>query len=170
VIDSSGSPLTSVAHGSYAAINGVLGVTSDAFDNNGVFLRNRGMRLRDVKDGLSTTLFVGERSTDMSSVTWTGAVLGGIVPAQRYPDPADRLANAEAAAALVLSHGSRSHIPDDDLVFDADATASFHPGTVNFLFGDGSVHGISSTIDGQVYESLLTRAGGEVISDSDYSP
>ncbi len=66
-----------------------------------------------------------------------------------------------AAAALVLSHGSRAHIPNDQLVFDADAVSSYHTGGVNFLFGDGSVHNISNAIDGSVYEGLLTRAGGE---------
>ena len=168
VNDANGNSLVSVAYSSYAAMNGVLGVTSDAFDNNGVFIRNRKMRLTDIKDGLSKTLFVGERATNMSSMTWTGAVLGGVVPAQRYPNPADQLANAEAAAALVLSHGSRDHIPNDDLVFDADATSSYHPGVVNFLFCDGSVHIIGSDIDGVVYEALLTRAGGETIDG--YSP
>ncbi len=168
VVDANGNPLVDVAYSSYAAMNGVLGVTSDAFDNNGVFLRNGKMRLSNITDGLSTTLFVGERATNMSSVTWTGAVLGGVVPAQRYPNPADQLANAEAAAALVLSHGSRDHIPNDALVFDADATSSYHTGIVNFLFGDGSVHVISNGIDGIVYEALLTSAGGEVIGN--YSP
>ena len=86
-----------------------------------------------------------------------------MVPAQRYPDPADQLANAKAASALVLSHGSRAHISNDQLVFDADATSSYHPGGVNFLFGDGSVHLISNGINGQVYEALLTRAGNEPI-------
>jgi hypothetical protein len=103
----------------------------------------------------------------MSSVTWTGAVTGGVVPAQRYPDAASQLANAELASALVLSHGSRSHIPNDQLVFDADATSSYHMGGVNFLAGDGSVHMISNAINGLVYEALLTRAGGEAVS-SDY--
>jgi prepilin-type processing-associated H-X9-DG protein len=102
----------------------------------------------------------------MASTTWTGAVTNGVVPAQRYPNPADQLANAEGPPALVLSHGSRDHIPNDQLVFDADATASFHIGGVNFLFGDGSVHFISNTINGTVYEALLTRAGGEVVDGS----
>jgi prepilin-type processing-associated H-X9-DG protein len=168
VIDAGGNPLVDVALGNYVAMNGVLGVTSDAFDNNGAFLRDRTFRIADFTDGLSNTLFIGERGTNMSSTTWAGAVLHGIVPAQRYPDLADQLANAEAAAALVLAHGSRSHIPNDQLVFDADATTSFHPGGVNFLFGDGSVHMISNSIDGLVYEALLTRAGGEVISGGDY--
>jgi prepilin-type N-terminal cleavage/methylation domain-containing protein/prepilin-type processing-associated H-X9-DG protein len=168
VVDGNGNPICDVARGSYVAINGVLGVSGDAFDNNGAFLRNRTMRIADITDGLSNTLFIGERCTNMSSTTWTGAVTNGIVPAQRYPDPADQLANAEAASALVLSHGSKDHLPNNPLVFDADATASFHISGVNFLFGDGSVHSITNTISGSVYEALLTRAGGEPVSGDDY--
>jgi prepilin-type processing-associated H-X9-DG protein len=168
VVDANGNPLVDVARGNYTAMNGVLGVSSDAWDNNGAFLRNRRFRIADITDGLSNTLFVGERCTNMASTTWTGAVTGGVVPAQRYPDPASQLANAELASALVLSHGSKAHIPNDTLVFDADATASFHPGGVNFLFGDGSVHSISNTINGAVYEALLTRAGGEPVGGDDY--
>jgi prepilin-type N-terminal cleavage/methylation domain-containing protein/prepilin-type processing-associated H-X9-DG protein len=169
VVDASGNPVCDVARANYTAMNGVLGVTSDAWDNNGAFLRNSRFRTpADFPDGLSTTLFVGERCTNMASTTWAGAVPGGVVPAQRYPDPASQLANAEGAPALVLSHGSQSHIPNDQLVFDADATASFHPLGVNFLFGDGSVRFITNTINGQVYEALLTRAGGEAVDGGAY--
>jgi prepilin-type N-terminal cleavage/methylation domain-containing protein/prepilin-type processing-associated H-X9-DG protein len=168
VVDANGNPICNVGRSSYTAMNGVLGVTGDAFDNNGVFLRNRRIRFADIIDGLSNTLFVGERASNMSRATWTGGVTGAVVPAQRYPDPADQLANAEACAALVLSHGSRSHIPNDQLVFDADAVSSYHTAGVNFLFGDGSVHSISNGIDGLMYEALLTRAGGEVAVGDDY--
>jgi prepilin-type processing-associated H-X9-DG protein len=168
VVDANGNPLVDVARGSYVAMNGVLGVSSDAFDNNGAFLRNSQMRFADITDGLSNTLFVGERCTSMSSTTWVGAVTGGVVPAVRYPDPASQLANAELAPALVLAHGSRTHIPNDQLVFDADATASFHLKGVNFLFGDGSVHSIGTTIDPVIYEGLLTRDGGEPVCGDDY--
>jgi prepilin-type N-terminal cleavage/methylation domain-containing protein len=168
VIDANGNSICDVARGSYTAINGVLGVTSDAWDNNGVFIRNKPYRLTDITDGLSNTLFVGERASSMSNSTWTGAVTNGVVPAIRYPNPADQLANAEGAPALILSHGSRDHIPNNRLVFDADATSSFHIGGVNFLLGDGSVHSISNAIDGLVYEGLLTRTGGEPVSGGDY--
>jgi prepilin-type N-terminal cleavage/methylation domain-containing protein/prepilin-type processing-associated H-X9-DG protein len=168
VIDANSNPICNVAASNYVAMNGVLGVTTDAGDNNGAFIRNRSFRTADISDGLSNTLFVGERCTSMSVVTWTGAITGGIVPAQRYADPADRLANAEGAPALVLSHGSRDHLPNNPLVFDADATSSFHIQGVNFLFGDGSVRMINNQIDGLVYEALLTRAGGEAISGSAY--
>ncbi|HEY7310704.1 MAG TPA: DUF1559 domain-containing protein [Gemmataceae bacterium] len=168
VVDAGGNALCDVARGNYVGMNGVLGVSSDAGDNNGAFLRNRAMRIADISDGLSNTLFVGERCTSMSSSTWTGAVTSGVVPAVRYPAPADQLANAEAAPALVLSHGSRDHIPNNAIVFDADATASFHVSGVNFLFGDGSVHSVTNSINGLVYEGLLTRAGGEPVTGDDY--
>jgi prepilin-type N-terminal cleavage/methylation domain-containing protein len=168
VVDANGNPLVDVARSNYTAMNGILGVSSDAWDNNGAFIRNRRLKIVDITDGLSNTLFVGERASNMSSATWTGAVTGGGVPAQRYPDPASQLANAELASALVLSHGSRTHIPNDQLVFDADATSSYHIDGVNFLFGDGSVHRVSNVINGLVYEALLTRSGGETISGDDY--
>jgi prepilin-type N-terminal cleavage/methylation domain-containing protein/prepilin-type processing-associated H-X9-DG protein len=168
VIDADGKPIVDVARGSYVAMNGVLGVTDDAWDNNGAFIRNRRLRSADISDGLSNTLFVSERATNMSSTTWTGAMTHGVVPAQRYPDPADQLTNAEGAPALVLAHGSRDHLPNNPLVFDADATSSYHIAGVNFLFGDGSVHPISNTINGTIFEALLTRAGGEPVSGDDY--
>ena len=61
------------------------------------------------------------------------------MPAQRYQNPADQLANAEAAAALVLSHGSREHIPNDSLVFDANVTR-VPSGHRELSVCDGSVH------------------------------
>jgi prepilin-type N-terminal cleavage/methylation domain-containing protein/prepilin-type processing-associated H-X9-DG protein len=167
-IDANGNPICDVARASYVAMNGVLGVTSDAWDNNGAFIRNQPMRIASITDGLSQTLFVGERGTNMSSVTWTGAVSGAVVPAQRYPDAASQLANAEGAPAMVLAHGSRYHLPDNPLVFDADATSSFHTHGVNFLFGDGSVRPINDSINGLAYEALLTRAADDVVSGADY--
>jgi prepilin-type N-terminal cleavage/methylation domain-containing protein/prepilin-type processing-associated H-X9-DG protein len=38
---------------------------------------------------------------------------------------------------------------------------SVHPGSVNFLMGDGSVRGITANIDANVYQALSTMAGGE---------
>jgi len=151
-----------VAHGSYVGMNGAPnGVTSDAYDNNGAFIRNQSLRIADITDGLSNTLFIGERCTNMSNTTWVGAVQGSVVPDLRYSDLADQLASAEGDSALVLAHGSTTHLPNNPLVFDADATASFHMAGVNFLFGDGSVQTINNTIDPNVYQALCTRNGGE---------
>ncbi|HZV05639.1 MAG TPA: DUF1559 domain-containing protein [Gemmataceae bacterium] len=161
-VDANGNSLVMLAHSSYIGMNGAPnGVTSDAFDNNGAFIRNTRLQMKDITDGLSNTLFIGERCTNMSNTTWVGAVQGSVVPDLRYKDTADQMANAEGDAALVLAHGSTTHLPNNPVVTDADATASFHTNGVNFLFGDGSVQSINSGIDPNVYQALCTRNGGE---------
>lgn len=165
VVDAAGNPLVTVAHSSYVGMNGAPnGVTSDAYDNNGAFLRNTRLQIKDITDGLSNTLFIGERCTNMSNTTWVGAVQGGVTPDLRYSDTPDQLANAEGDCALVLCHGSTTHLPNNPLVMDADATASFHTNGVNFLFGDGSVQSINSGINPNVYQALCTRNGGEAVA------
>jgi prepilin-type N-terminal cleavage/methylation domain-containing protein/prepilin-type processing-associated H-X9-DG protein len=173
VVDASGNPLLdvnnqqiTVAYGSYVGMNGAPdGVTSDAYDNNGAFIRNMRLAIKDITDGTSTTIFVGERCAAMSLTSWVGAVQGGVVPDLKYSDLPDQLANAEGDCALVLCHGSLTHLPNDKLVFDADATSSYHAAGVNFLFCDGSVHCIGSSIIPSVYQALCTRNGNEVITD-----
>jgi prepilin-type N-terminal cleavage/methylation domain-containing protein len=110
-VDANGNPLVMVAHSNYVGMNGAPnGVTSDAFDNNGAFIRNTRLQMKDITDGLSNTLFIGERCTNMSNTTWVGAVQGAVVPDLRYKDTADQMAFAEGDCALVLAHGSTTHL------------------------------------------------------------
>jgi prepilin-type N-terminal cleavage/methylation domain-containing protein/prepilin-type processing-associated H-X9-DG protein len=160
VADANGNPLCQVAYGNYVAINGNGGVTDFAGTNDGSFLRDQAFQISDITDGLSNTLFIGERCSSMSYTTWTGAVPGGTVPSLRDPT------SVEGAAALVLSHCG-PHLPNNPDVTDADATSSFHFQGVNFLFGDGSVHIINSNIDVATYDALATRAGGEAVCAPD---
>jgi prepilin-type N-terminal cleavage/methylation domain-containing protein/prepilin-type processing-associated H-X9-DG protein len=44
----------------------------------------------------------------------------------------------------------------------------FHPGGTNAAFADGSVRFVKQTISIKVMARLVTRAGGEVVSDADY--
>ncbi|MCA1684556.1 MAG: DUF1559 domain-containing protein [Planctomycetia bacterium] len=46
--------------------------------------------------------------------------------------------------------------------------SSRHSGSVNALFGDGTVRGVKSSISNITWWALATRAGGEVVSSSDY--
>jgi prepilin-type N-terminal cleavage/methylation domain-containing protein/prepilin-type processing-associated H-X9-DG protein len=49
-----------------------------------------------------------------------------------------------------------------------DEAYSFHPGGINALFGDGSVHFIKESINIVTWRSLITLKGGEVISSDQY--
>ena len=48
------------------------------------------------------------------------------------------------------------------------SSTSLHPGGVNVLFADGSVHFLKSSITMQIYWALGTRADGEVLSANSY--
>jgi prepilin-type N-terminal cleavage/methylation domain-containing protein len=149
-----------LAHGSYVACNGNDGVDDTTTPpHTGAFVRGRvGFRLADITDGLSNTFFVGERSTTMSWSTWAGAATGAQVPAARSPG------DFSGASALVLGHCG-PHLPNDQIVTDADAMSSGHPAGVQFLLGDGSVRQIANTITMAAYDALATRAGSEVVGD-----
>jgi prepilin-type processing-associated H-X9-DG protein len=45
---------------------------------------------------------------------------------------------------------------------------SFHPGGANAVFADGSAHFLKADMSIRILAALVTRAGGEVVSASDY--
>ncbi|MDR3632473.1 MAG: DUF1559 domain-containing protein [Isosphaeraceae bacterium] len=49
-----------------------------------------------------------------------------------------------------------------------DEIYSFHKGGANVVFGDGSVHFLSDGTNLKVLRALVSRAGGEAVSDEDY--
>jgi prepilin-type N-terminal cleavage/methylation domain-containing protein/prepilin-type processing-associated H-X9-DG protein len=182
-----------VAHGNYVGCNGweecfnnagggAQGQGSDGLSGgfgqsgNGLFYRNSRNKTASITDGLSNTIIVGERSGNHSPTTWTGAVTGGrcpawmatIPPTTPYtPPPGPSYDNADFDEALVLAHGNATHLPSSDFpIFDPDTFYSMHtPTGANFLFGDGSVHFLTNSINPNTYQWLCTIAGGEVLGD-----
>jgi prepilin-type processing-associated H-X9-DG protein len=75
--------------------------------------------------------------------------------------------NADFGEALVFAHCNATHLPSADFpIYDPDVFYSTHAGRgANFLFGDGSVHYLSSNINPITYQYLATIAGGEVAND-----
>ena len=154
--------MMTLGQSNYVAVNGVEETSTFPGNNGGAFLRNSRFRFSDITDGLSNTLFVGERNSGHANAVWAGTPKGASLPAWQSSDP---YGNAEGAQGLVLAHGTRNHLPNDPTVSDADIFYSMHPSVVNFVFGDGSVRAIASTINGITYENLLNRADGNVLGD-----
>jgi len=119
---------------------------------NGAFYHNSQTRFRDIRDGLSHTLVVGERGTkfDFYSV-WIGA----------YPN--DTLSQTSPGHAIrLLGAAFEGKAPNSTVVEDYRVGfGSHHPGTSNFLMGDGSVRSIEDEIDLSIYRYLCTINGGE---------
>jgi prepilin-type N-terminal cleavage/methylation domain-containing protein/prepilin-type processing-associated H-X9-DG protein len=57
---------------------------------------------------------------------------------------------------------------DGGPTYAAITSRSYHPGSINALFADGSVHSIKNSIDGQTWRALGTVGSGEVISSDSY--
>jgi prepilin-type processing-associated H-X9-DG protein len=57
---------------------------------------------------------------------------------------------------------------DGGPTYGAVTSRSYHPGLVNALFADGSVHAIKSTVAYPIWRALGTVAGGEVVSADAY--
>ena len=138
--------------------------TSDQAD--GPLFRNGKIRVRDISDGLSKTVFVGEHHPILSSKTWVGVVPGATVcPTERFA-----FGSCEPAATLVGAHSGPSsaehppviHPPNSPLAH-ACGMFSEHPGGCNVLLGDGSVDFISDLIHQPTWAALCTRAEGDTV-------
>jgi prepilin-type N-terminal cleavage/methylation domain-containing protein/prepilin-type processing-associated H-X9-DG protein len=169
VRDASGKVLSGdLSAGQYVASAGQLEPDEYPDSNNGVFYRNSRNGLRDITDGSSMTLMVGERSRNVADATWVGA----IPTAQLCTNPRWAVRECGPASTMVVSHtgsaGTGSIYVPNSKSSMVDDYWSFHRGGCNFLFGDGSVRFIKESVNPSIFSYLSTRAGGEVVGSDQF--
>jgi prepilin-type N-terminal cleavage/methylation domain-containing protein len=153
-----------IALGNYKGVSGANWCWGDWYNDgptgncnglnygDGMFYRDdwkKKLRLRDIKDGTSTTLMVGEDVPEKNrhcDWPYSNHAVGtcGIPPNVRRPD------------------GTEYDPGDWPNVY---SFRSRHPDGLQFAHADGSVHFVNNNIPLTVYRALATINGGEPVSD-----
>lgn len=146
--------------------------------SNGTFLFQESKSMRDMTDGTSNTIVVGEQSgNDRPSISvrqqanyhsgWAGASTTGTVASWLATDP--------AGGQHKYSSGITSlyHTPNPRVVGEEGnqpwrsntPLTSFHTGGVQVLMGDGAVRFIGDAIHLQTLQQLAVRDDGKVVGE-----
>jgi prepilin-type processing-associated H-X9-DG protein len=154
------SPLSDVyapvvaATSSYAFVQGSLGPsvhpTVTKFENNGLFLYVLRRQAKQVIDGLSHTMMLGEvvlSDTWESSNTWSYA-----------------LANADCLRTTDHPLNTRPGV-EKAIERQNGAFASQHPGGALFVFADGHVRWLAEQIELDIYQASSTMHGAETVTN-----
>jgi prepilin-type processing-associated H-X9-DG protein len=143
--------------------------------NNGVFFLNSRIRHEQVADGLSNTLFLGEKAADDNDLGWmsgTRATLrntawGPAAPPNlpTFPRNADGLPVLTPASEQELAPkgapGGTSK-PNAPRLY-VGGFGGPHPGGAIYAFGDGSIRFLSESIDPPMYRRLGNRDDGQLL-------
>src|SRR4051794_11977316 len=161
-----------VGTGNYIGVFGTGEVGGAPGAGLGLFYRNSRIGVRDVVDGTSQTFAIGERSHNLSYVTWTARSIGGwLFKTSSFEGGTDKFTvDPEECWTQVLGpigtedpprtpNHPRAHVED---------FWSRHPGGVNFLFADGSVRFIKDAINASVYRALATRSRQEPMDSNQF--
>ena len=154
--------LCTMAAASYVGSAGTVRPTCklcrDRFD--GVFGRNNPIQPRELEDGLSQTLAVGERAT-----FWASAAVWGVVPRSKLLDrqqPGKYAAGPAYVLGTTFADGFNiEEVPEDNhntMQTFAESFGSLHPGGSHFAFCDGGVRFVFDTVEPRVMNALATRA------------
>ena len=144
----------------FSSYTGNFGISEPGVDGEGIFYRNSKLSLTDITDGTSHTLLAGERSSKYSETTWVGSVTGSKFST---PTGSPLAFELNEPSNFVLSHVGEM-INGAATPLEINNFSSNHSGVVNYLFADGHVKSLSSSVDFKTLKALATRDGGEALS------
>jgi prepilin-type N-terminal cleavage/methylation domain-containing protein/prepilin-type processing-associated H-X9-DG protein len=158
-----------VASGTATRDIGLLNEVVGRLHQDGSMYVNSATRMASILDGCSQSLAIGEClfSTDVTGPDMTGTFqlidhwyIG-------TGDMGDTNGNwiREASEALGSTGVGMNNFQDGSVVIDEKEVAfgSNHPGGAQFVYADGHVALLHSSMDRAVYSAMGTRAGGEII-------
>lgn len=145
--------------------------------NIGPFYRDSSTGFRDITDGLSHTLLVGERAWMRGGVRNSAGMLYAVRDADTNGPSAGDVGGAWNQGVVTIAGAVRwpiNMVLTDPNTDKNAAFSSHHPGGAQFLLGDGAARFISETVElnndsawtpNSVLEALVGMADGEVVGE-----
>ncbi len=130
-----------------------------------------GVRFRDVTDGLSNTIMVGESTYCSSNLSTANRLLGTVAPIEFRDWPIWIGSGGQSDEAIRINGrfnspiNARTSFSRMYQAINDDNAFSYHVGGAQFTLGDGSVRFISENIDTRTYDWLHDKRDGQVIGD-----
>ena len=158
-----------VIRGNYP-VNGVFFVTENPATGSGK-IQGKRRSGREITDGQSNTFLIGEYvHRDCRNFSDCDDPPGNVRPwylagFQSLETSTPSIYHMKQLEWLPNARVSRSS--PDFVGFNQLPMGSFHAGITQFVFVDGSVHTIADDIDRDIYQSMATVAGGEIVSFAD---
>ncbi|MEK6257793.1 MAG: DUF1559 domain-containing protein [Planctomycetota bacterium] len=141
---------------------------------NGIIVGAGSTCIRDITDGTTNTVMVGESYTDPQySKDGQGMDFWNFFIPQIWDTGTNRCWSAgngsgtehsEAAGSTLVPMNSRLNPATHGVLMEI-GFGSYHVGGAFFTLGDGSVKFLSENIDGTLYQGLGSRNGGEVVGE-----
>jgi prepilin-type N-terminal cleavage/methylation domain-containing protein/prepilin-type processing-associated H-X9-DG protein len=160
--------LIDVATTNYAGCHNDVEAPIDT-TNHGVFYLNSRVKLDEIEDGLSHTIFVGEKRTPGDELGWASGTRASLRNTGT-PINQTKLDSLDFLPAMTEDPQSLppGTVPEPRKPVTVGGFGSFHASGSNFLFGDGSVHYVRTSVNSRIYRLLGSRDDGQIVGDQDY--